>query len=146
MLHAMAEAVKEHGADLALGFDGDGDRCGVVDDEGEEIFADKIGLMLARDLSALHPDATFVVDVKSTGLYATDPVLKANGATTDYWKTGHSYIKRKTAELGALAGFEKSGHFFFNAPDRPGLRRRPGRRPPPCWRCWIATRARSCRS
>jgi len=116
MLHAMAEAVRAHGADLALGFDGDGDRCGVVDDEGEEIFADKIGLMLARDLSALHADATFVVDVKSTGLFATDEVLKANGAKTVYWKTGHSYIKRKTAELGALAGFEKSGHFFFNPP------------------------------
>jgi phosphomannomutase/phosphoglucomutase len=116
MLTAMAKAVREHGADVALGFDGDGDRCGVVDDEGEEIFADKIGLMLARDLSALHKDATFVVDVKSTGLFATDPVLKANGAKTVYWKTGHSYIKRKTAELGALAGFEKSGHFFFNPP------------------------------
>ncbi len=116
MLQEMAKAVREHGADLALGFDGDGDRCGVVDDTGEEIFADKIGLMLARDLSVLHKNATFVVDVKSTGLYATDPVLKANGATTVYWKTGHSYIKRKTAELGALAGFEKSGHFFFNDP------------------------------
>ena len=116
MLKEMAKAVKEHGADLALGFDGDGDRCGVVDDTGEEIFADKIGLMLARDLSALHKDATFVVDVKSTGLFATDPVLAANGAKTVYWKTGHSYIKRKTAEIGALAGFEKSGHFFFNPP------------------------------
>ncbi|ACG79369.1 phosphoglucomutase/phosphomannomutase family protein [Phenylobacterium zucineum HLK1] len=116
MLHAMAKAVREYDADVALGFDGDGDRCGVVDDEGEEIFADKIGLMLARDLSALHKDATFVVDVKSTGLFATDEVLKANGASTVYWKTGHSYIKRKTAELGALAGFEKSGHFFFNPP------------------------------
>ena len=116
MLHAMAHAVREHGADLALGFDGDGDRCGVVDDEGEEIFADKIGLMLARDLSALHKDATFIVDVKSTGLFSTDEVLRQNGARTVYWKTGHSYIKRKTAELNALAGFEKSGHFFFNAP------------------------------
>jgi phosphomannomutase/phosphoglucomutase len=116
MLHAMAQAVREFGADLALGFDGDGDRCGVVDDEGEEIFADKIGLMLARDLSAIHPDATFIVDVKSTGLFITDPVLKANGAKTVYWKTGHSYIKRKTAEIGALAGFEKSGHFFFSPP------------------------------
>jgi phosphomannomutase/phosphoglucomutase len=116
MLHDMARAVKANGADLALGFDGDGDRCGVVDDEGEEIFADKIGLMLARDLAPLHPGSRFVVDVKSTGLYATDPVLAANGATTVYWKTGHSYIKRKTAEIGALAGFEKSGHFFFNAP------------------------------
>jgi phosphomannomutase/phosphoglucomutase len=116
MLSAMAEAVRAHKADLALGFDGDGDRCGVVDDRGEEIFADKVGLMLARDLSQLHKDATFIVDVKSTGLYATDEVLKANGAKTVYWKTGHSYIKRKTAELKALAGFEKSGHFFFNAP------------------------------
>ena len=116
MLMQMAAKVRETGADLALGFDGDGDRCGVVDDTGEEIYADKIGLMLGRDLSALHPNATFVVDVKSTGLYKTDEVLKANGAETVYWKTGHSYIKRKTAELGALAGFEKSGHFFFNAP------------------------------
>ncbi|MES2896008.1 MAG: phosphomannomutase/phosphoglucomutase [Pseudomonadota bacterium] len=116
MLQEMAKAVREFGADLALGFDGDGDRCGVVDNTGEEIFADKIGLMLARDLSELHKDATFVVDVKSTGLFATDPVLKKNGAKTVYWKTGHSYIKRKTAELGALAGFEKSGHFFFNDP------------------------------
>ena len=116
MLQEMAKAVRDYGADLALGFDGDGDRCGVVDDTGEEIFADKIGLMLARDLSALHKDATFIVDVKSTGLFATDEVLAANGAKTVYWKTGHSYIKRKTAELGALAGFEKSGHFFFNSP------------------------------
>ncbi|HEX5379241.1 MAG TPA: phosphomannomutase/phosphoglucomutase [Phenylobacterium sp.] len=116
MLAEMAKAVREHGADLALGFDGDGDRCGVVDDTGEEIFADKIGLMLARDLSDLHKSATFIVDVKSTGLFATDEVLKKNGAKTVYWKTGHSYIKRKTAELGALAGFEKSGHFFFNSP------------------------------
>ena len=116
MLHAMAAAVREHGADLALGFDGDGDRCGVVDDEGEEIFADKIGLMLARDLAPLHPGSTFVVDVKSTGLFATDPILAENGCTTVYWKTGHSYIKRKSAELGALAGFEKSGHFFLHEP------------------------------
>jgi phosphomannomutase/phosphoglucomutase len=116
MLHDMMAAVKKHGADLALGFDGDGDRCGVVDDEAEEIFADKIGLILARDLSAHYLNATFVVDVKSTGLYAIDPVLKANGARVDYWKTGHSYIKRRTNELGALAGFEKSGHFFFREP------------------------------
>jgi phosphomannomutase/phosphoglucomutase len=113
MLHAMAKTVRDTGADLAFGFDGDGDRCGVVDNEGEEIYADKIGLILARDLAPLHPGATFIVDVKSTGLYATDPILAANGCTTVYWKTGHSYIKRKTAELGALAGFEKSGHFFL---------------------------------
>jgi len=116
MLHAIAAAVREHKADVGLGFDGDGDRCGVVDDEGEEIFADKIGVMLARDLSSLHPGATFVVDVKSTGLYQTDPVLAERRVVTDYWKTGHSYIKRRVRDLKALAGFEKSGHFFFNAP------------------------------
>lgn len=116
MLHEMAKAVKAHGADIALGFDGDGDRCGVVDNTGTEIYADKIGLMLARDLSRHHTGATFVVDVKSTGLYKTDPVLQENGAKVDYYKTGHSYIKRRTTELGALAGFEKSGHFFFRPP------------------------------
>ena len=72
--------------------------------------------MLARDLSQLHTNATFVVDVKSTGLFATDPELKARGAKVDYWKTGHSYIKRRVRDLQALAGFEKSGHFFFNKP------------------------------
>jgi phosphomannomutase/phosphoglucomutase len=88
----------------------------VVDNEGDEIFADKVGVMLARDISSLHPGATFVVDVKSTGLFLTDPVLKQNGVKADYWKTGHSYIKRRVNEIGALAGFEKSGHFFFNKP------------------------------
>lgn len=116
MLRAMRDAVLDSGADAALGFDGDGDRCGVVDDAGEEIFADKVGVMLARDLAALHPGALFVVDVKSTGLFVTDPVLQARGARVDFWKTGHSHMKRRTHELGALAGFEKSGHYFFNPP------------------------------
>jgi phosphomannomutase/phosphoglucomutase len=116
MLHAMRDEVLRVRADVALGFDGDGDRCGVVDNEGEEIFADKVGVMLARDISAQHKGAIFVVDVKSTGLFMTDPVLRANGAKTDYWKTGHSYIKRRVNEIGAVAGFEKSGHFFFNEP------------------------------
>ena len=116
MLHAMADAVREHKAEICVGFDGDGDRCGVVDDKGEEIFADKVGVLLARDLSSRHKNAKFVADVKSTGIYEIDPVLKANGATVDYWKTGHSYMKRRTHELGALAGFEKSGHYFFNPP------------------------------
>ena len=120
MLHAISHAVLEHKADIGLGFDGDGDRCGVVDDKGDEIFADKIGVMLARDMSALHPNASFVVDVKSTGLYATDPVLIKNGVKADYWKTGHSYMKRRTHEVGALAGFEKSGHYFFNKPSGRG--------------------------
>ncbi len=116
MLHDMAAAVRESGADLAVGFDGDGDRCGVVDDEGEEIFADKVGVILARDLARLHPGATFVADVKSTGLFAADPELRKLGAKADYWKTGHSHMKRRVKEIGALAGFEKSGHYFFAEP------------------------------
>jgi phosphomannomutase / phosphoglucomutase len=116
MLHAMRDEVLRVKADVGLGFDGDGDRCGVVDDTGDEIFADKVGVMLARDMSTLHPGSTFVVDVKSTGLFITDPVLQQNKVKADYWKTGHSYIKRRVNELGALAGFEKSGHFFFNKP------------------------------
>jgi phosphomannomutase/phosphoglucomutase len=116
MLHAMRDEVLRTKADVGLGFDGDGDRCGVVDNTGDEIFADKVGVMLARDISSLYKNAVFVADVKSTGLFMTDPVLIKNGAKTDYWKTGHSYMKRRTFELGAIAGFEKSGHFFFNKP------------------------------
>jgi phosphomannomutase/phosphoglucomutase len=116
MLHAISEAVLQHKADVGLGFDGDGDRCGVVDNEGHEIFADKVGVMLARDISAQYPGSTFVADVKSTGLFVTDPVLKQNGAKALYWKTGHSYMKRYTFEQKALVGFEKSGHFFFQPP------------------------------
>ena len=116
MLQVMAEAVKNHGADLAMGFDGDGDRLGIVHNEGHEIFADKLGVMLARDIAAQHHGAQFVVDVKSTGLYRSDPVLKSFGAKVDYWKTGHSYIKSRTQQLGAMAGFEKSGHFFLSGP------------------------------
>ena len=116
MLHAISEAVVQHKADVGLGFDGDGDRCGVVDNEGHEIFADKVGVMLARDISSRMENAIFVADVKSTGLFLTDPVLKANGAKTLYWKTGHSYMKRYTHEQKALVGFEKSGHFFFQPP------------------------------
>jgi len=116
MLGVMAEAVKKNGAEICIGVDGDGDRCGVVDDKGEEIFADKVGVLLARDISSKVKNAQFVVDVKSTAIYTIDPVLKANGVRTDYYKTGHSYIKRRTAELHATAGFEKSGHYFFNPP------------------------------
>ena len=116
MLHDMSASVTASGADFALGFDGDGDRCGVVDDEGEEIFADKVGVIMARDLSKIYPGSTFVADVKSTGLFASDPELRANGAKADYWKTGHSHMKRRVKEIGALAGFEKSGHYFLAEP------------------------------
>ena len=116
MLHAISKSVKENSADIGFGFDGDGDRVGVIDNDGNEIFSDKIGLLIARNLSSNHTGSKFVVDVKSTGLYSTDEVLKKNSCETLYWKTGHSHIKRKVNKEKALAGFEKSGHFFFNQP------------------------------
>ena len=116
MLHAISSAVKENNADIGFGFDGDGDRVGVIDDKGNEIFSDKIGLLIARNLSKDHKNSKFIVDVKSTGLYSNDRILNENGCETIYWKTGHSHIKRKVNTNNALAGFEKSGHFFFNKP------------------------------
>jgi phosphomannomutase / phosphoglucomutase len=116
MLASMADEVRRSGADLALGFDGDGDRCGVVDNEGNAVFADKVGVLIARDIVSSRPGASFVVDVKSTSLFGIDPVLRAAGAKVEYWKTGHSYMKRRVHETGAAAGFEKSGHYFFAPP------------------------------
>ncbi len=116
MLHEISKSVKENNADIGFGFDGDGDRVGVIDNEGNEIFSDKIGLLIARNLSKLHQNSKFIVDVKSTGLYSSDEILKINNCKTIYWKTGHSHIKRKVNKEKALAGFEKSGHFFFNKP------------------------------
>ncbi|MGZ9097919.1 MAG: phosphomannomutase/phosphoglucomutase [Micavibrio sp.] len=116
MLHALRKKVLQTGADIGFAFDGDGDRCGVVDNTGEEIFADKVGVLLARYFAHVYDNKQFVVDVKSTSLFDTDPILRERGGKTDYWITGHSYIKRRVHELNALAGFEKSGHFFFNAP------------------------------
>jgi len=116
MLNAISKTVKDNNADVGFGFDGDGDRVGVIDNKGNEIFSDKIGLLIARNLSAKHSGSKFVVDVKSTGLYAKDKILLQNNCETIYWKTGHSHIKRKVNSEKALAGFEKSGHFFFNKP------------------------------
>jgi len=116
MLHAISKVVKDNNADIGFGFDGDGDRCGVIDDQGNEIFSDKTGLLIARNLSKNHKNSKFVVDVKSTSLFANDKVLENNKCKTIYWKTGHSHIKRKVNIEKALAGFEKSGHFFFNQP------------------------------
>jgi phosphomannomutase/phosphoglucomutase len=116
MLSAVADKVRATRADVGLALDGDGDRCGAVDNTGAAVFADKIGLLLAREIAAEHGNARFVVDVKSTALFRTDPVLSARGASVEYWKTGHSYMKRRVSETKAIAGFEKSGHYFFAPP------------------------------
>ena len=116
MLKAVSASVKKNKADIGFAFDGDGDRLGVVTELGNEIFSDKMGLLLSRNLSAEYKNSKFIVDIKSTGLFKTDEVLKKNSCKTIYYKTGHSYIKRKVNEEKAIAGFEKSGHFFFNKP------------------------------
>ena len=116
MLHAISKTVRKNEADIGFGFDGDGDRVGVIDNNGNEIYSDKVGLLIARNLAPNHKNKKFIVDVKSTGLFAKDKILLENNCGTIYWKTGHSHIKRKVNEVKALAGFEKSGHFFFNQP------------------------------
>ncbi len=116
MLHEISMKVKDTNADIGFGFDGDGDRVGVIDNNGNEIFSDKIGLLIARNLAPQFPNSKFVIDVKSTGLFSKDEILEKYNCKTIYWKTGHSHIKRKVNKEKALAGFEKSGHFFFNKP------------------------------
>ena len=78
MLHEISKTVKDTNADIGFGFDGDGDRVGVVDNKGNEIFSDKVGLLIARNLSSKHKGSKFVVDVKSTGLYKKDKILLEN--------------------------------------------------------------------
>ena len=82
MLNAISKCVKENKADIGFGFDGDGDRVGVIDDKGNEIFSDKIGLLIARNLSEKHKKSKFIVDVKSTGLYLKDDILLKNDCKT----------------------------------------------------------------
>ena len=113
MMTDLARYTQKCKADLGLAFDGDGDRCGVVDNTGRIIFSDKIGVLIARALLRRYPDARFLADIKSTCLFATDPVLSGH---VQYWRTGHSYMKQRLYETGACAGFEKSGHFFFAPP------------------------------
>ena len=111
MMRSLGGAVRDAGADLGLAFDGDGDRCGFTDEKGEIISADKAGLLIARDMARRGEGKRFIADVKSTGLYGS--VLGGLGAEVEYWKTGHSYMKRRLWETGSAAAFEKSGHFFF---------------------------------
>ena len=101
MLADLSESVIKHNADIGFAFDGDGDRLGIVDDKGEEIFSDKIGLLLSEFLSDDYPGSKFVIDVKSTGLYFESSILKMNNCTVDMWKTGHSHIKKRVREIGA---------------------------------------------
>jgi phosphomannomutase/phosphoglucomutase len=117
-LKSIGQAVREAGADLGVGIDGDGDRLGIVDDRGEEVFSDKVGLLLARHLIPQVMESggepKFVIDVKSTYLF--EKMVKPLGADIIWEKTGHSYIKAAVRNNSATAGFERSGHMFFSKP------------------------------
>jgi phosphomannomutase/phosphoglucomutase len=98
-------------AELGLAFDGDGDRLGVVTKDGESIFADRQLMLLAKDVLSRNPGAEIIYDVKSTRLLA--PWIERHGGKATIWKTGHSLIKAKLKESGALLAGEMSGHTFF---------------------------------
>ncbi|MCF7821693.1 MAG: phosphomannomutase/phosphoglucomutase [Mariprofundaceae bacterium] len=107
----LASAVRKHHADLGIAFDGDGDRIGVVDERGEIIWGDMLLLLLSRHLLRLHPGATIISEVKSSQVMYDD--IKAHGGKAIMWRTGHSPIKARMKETGALLAGEMSGHMFF---------------------------------
>ena len=103
--------VKETKADLGLAFDGDGDRVGVVTNTGDIVFPDRLLMLFAKDVVARNPDAEIIFDVKCTRRLT--PLIKEYGGRPLMWKTGHSLIKKKMKQSGALLAGEMSGHIFF---------------------------------
>lgn len=110
-LKDLIEAVRTQKADIGLAFDGDGDRLGVVTNEGEVIWPDRQLMLFARSILAQHPGAKIIYDVKCTSHLAN--LITAAGGVPVMWKTGHSLIKSKLAETSALLAGEMSGHIFF---------------------------------
>ncbi len=107
----LIDAVAEHGADIGIAFDGDADRIGVVDDKGGIFAGDQLLVLLGRDVLREHPGATIIADVKASQVLF-DEITRAGGKPV-MWKTGHSLIKSKMAELGSPLAGEMSGHIFF---------------------------------
>ncbi len=110
-LTALIAAVKEHKADFGVGYDGDSDRIGAVDENGRVIFGDELMVIFARDVLAHHPGATIISEVKSSNRLYQD--IEKRGGKGIMWKTGHSLIKSKMKETNALLAGEMSGHIFF---------------------------------
>lgn len=104
-------AVAKHKADIGLAFDGDGDRVGVVTETGQMIYPDKLLMLFAEDVISRNPQAEIIYDVKCTRLL--EPFIQSKGGVPTMWKTGHSLIKSKMIETGALLAGEMSGHIFF---------------------------------
>jgi len=103
--------VKEQGLDIGIGFDGDGDRIGIVDHEGRIVFGDKLIIIFAREILERKPGATFISEVKCSQVMYDD--IKKHGGRAIMWKTGHSLIKQKMKEEKAELAGEMSGHMFF---------------------------------
>jgi len=110
-MHDVVKAVKRTGADVGIGFDGDGDRCGIVDEKGNFIYGDKLLIIFARSILKDNPGATIIGDVKCSSLLFKD--IAQHGGRPIMWKTGHSLMKAKMKEEKALLGGEVSGHMFF---------------------------------
>jgi phosphomannomutase / phosphoglucomutase len=110
-LVALKEAVLREGADVGIGYDGDGDRIGVVDNKGNVVWGDYLMLIFARGVLAERPGATFVSEVKCSKHLFED--IEKRGGKAVMWKAGHSLIKQKMHETGAVLGGEMSGHMFF---------------------------------
>ena len=110
-LNGLIACVKQNNLDLGLAFDGDGDRVGVIDDQGGVLWADRQMMLYSRDVLSRKPGAKIIFDVKSSRNLAT--VIKQAGGVPIMWKTGHSFIKNKMQETGAELAGEMSGHIFF---------------------------------
>ena len=102
-------------ADIGLSFDGDGDRIGVIDEKGQDVWSDIVLALLAKQLLEKKPGAKVIYDVKCSK--ALEDVVNANGGVPVMWKTGHSYIKSKLHELDAELAGERSGHIFVSGDD-----------------------------
>ncbi len=110
-LQQLIAEVRERGADLGIAFDGDADRIGAVDNEGNILAGDQLLVVLARDVLRDHPGATIIADVKASQVLFDE--VSAAGGTPLMWRTGHSLIKSKMAEIGSPLAGEMSGHIFF---------------------------------
>ena len=110
-LEALIRRVRETNAEVGLAFDGDADRLGAVDDQGNVIYGDQLMIVYAREILTRKPGATFIGEVKCSQLMYDD--IRAHGGNPIMWKTGHSLIKAKMKETGAALAGEMSGHLFF---------------------------------
>lgn len=110
-LQALASKVREVRADIGLGFDGDGDRLGVVDENGKTVWPDRFMILLVRNVLNKKPGAKIVFDVKCSQALIEE--IEKHGGVPVMWKTGHSYIKQKAKEVDAALAGERSGHIFY---------------------------------